>query len=212
MVLDSKRDKVNFIMDPVANALRGVHPDLISFTALGLAAVAGVMLFFSYDHWQILLPLSAILVLVSGFFDGLDGKVARIAGKANKRGDFLDHVLDRYADVLMIGGVAVSAWCSPYLGMMAIIGVLLTSYMGTQAQAVGAKRMYAGLLGRADRIVLSFAAPLVQLVMMLLGYRELDIMGFQINAFEVMMLWFAVVGNLTAIQRAAVTWKGLKGV
>jgi archaetidylinositol phosphate synthase len=211
MVLDSKRDKVNFIMDPVANALKGVHPDIISFTALILAGVAGVTLYFSYDHWQWLLPLSAILVLVSGFFDGLDGKVARLAGKANKRGDFLDHVLDRYADVLMIGGVAVSAWCNPYLGMMAIIGVLLTSYMGTQAQAVGAKRMYAGLLGRADRIVLSFLAPLVQMVMMLLGYRELDIMGFQINAFEVMMLWFAIVGNLTAVQRAAVTWKGLKG-
>jgi archaetidylinositol phosphate synthase len=210
MVLDSKRDKVNFIMDPAANALRNVHPDIISFTALILAAVAGVMLYFSYDHWLILLPLSAIIVLVSGFFDGLDGKVARLAGKADRRGDFLDHVLDRYADVLMIGGVAVSAWCSPYLGMMAIVGVLLTSYMGTQAQAVGAKRMYAGLLGRADRIVLSFLIPLVQLVMMLLGHREVDIFGFQINAFEVMMLWFAVVGNLTAIQRAAVTWKGLK--
>jgi len=210
MVLDSKRDKVNFIMDPAANALRNVHPDLISFTALILAAVAGVMLYFSYDHWLILLPLSAIIVLVSGFFDGLDGKVARLAGKADRRGDFLDHVLDRYADVLMIGGVAVSAWCSPYLGMMAIVGVLLTSYMGTQAQAVGAKRMYAGLLGRADRIVLSFLIPLVQLVMMLLGHREVDIFGFQINAFEIMMLWFAVVGNLTAIQRAAVTWKGLK--
>jgi archaetidylinositol phosphate synthase len=105
----------------------------------------------------------------------------------------------------------VSAWCNPYLGMMAIIGVLLTSYMGTQAQAVGAKRLYAGLLGRADRIVLSFIIPLVQLVMMLMGYREVDIMGFEINAFEIMMLWFAVVGNFTAIQRAAITWKGLKG-
>lgn len=210
MVLDSKRDKVNFIMDPAANALRNVHPDIISFTALILAAVAGVMLYLSYDHWLILLPLSAITVLVSGFFDGLDGKVARLAGKAGRRGDFLDHVLDRYADIFMIGGVAVSAWCSPYLGLMAIVGVLLTSYMGTQAQAVGAKRMYAGLLGRADRIVLSFLIPLVQLVMMLLGYREVDIFGFQINAFEVMMLWFAVVGNLTAVQRAAITWKGLK--
>ncbi|HUT28117.1 MAG TPA: CDP-alcohol phosphatidyltransferase family protein [Methanomassiliicoccales archaeon] len=211
MVLDAKRDKVNFIMDPIANVFKGVHPDIISFTALGLAALAGVGIYFSYDHWQLLLPLSAFLVIISGLFDGLDGKVARLAGKANKRGDFLDHVLDRYADVLMIGAVAVSAWCSPYLGMMAIIGVLLTSYMGTQAQAVGVKRMYGGLLGRADRIVLSFVIPLVQFVMMLLGYREIGIMGFEVNAFEVMMLWFAVVGNLTAVQRAAITWKGLKG-
>ena len=211
MVLDSKRDKVDFIMDPIANALKGVHPDIISFTALGFAALAGITLYFSYDHWLLLLPISALLVLISGLFDGLDGKVARLAGKADKRGDFLDHVLDRYADIMMIGGVAVSAWCSPYLGMLAIVGVLLTSYMGTQAQAVGAKRLYAGLLGRADRIVLSFIIPLVQLVMLLFGYREFDILGVQINAFEVMMLWFAVVGNLTALQRAVITWRGLKG-
>jgi len=147
---------------------------------------------------------------VSGFLDGLDGKVARLAGIADRRGDFLDHVLDRYADMLMIGGVAVSAWCSPYLGMMALIGVLLTSYMGTQAQAVGAKRMYAGLLGRADRIVLSFLIPLVQMVMVLLGHSSIELLGIEFNAFEVMMLWFAVVGNLTAIQRAVLTYDWLR--
>jgi len=196
-------------MDPVARAMVKVHPNYISFMAIILAAVAGVMLYFSFDHW-VLLPLSAVVVLVSGFLDGLDGKVARLAGIADRRGDFLDHVLDRYADMLMIGGVAVSAWCSPYLGMMALIGVLLTSYMGTQAQAVGAKRMYAGLLGRADRIVLSFLIPLVQMVMVLLGHTDVELLGLEFNAFEVMMLWFAVVGNLTAIQRAAVTYNWLR--
>ena len=209
MGLDSHRGKVDFIMDPVAKAMVKVHPNYISFMAIILAAVAGVMLYFSYDHW-VLLPLSAVVVLVSGFLDGLDGKVARLAGIADRRGDFLAHVLDRYADMLMIGGVAVSAWCSPYLGMMALIGVLLTSYMGTQAQAVGAKRMYAGLLGRADRIVLSFLIPLVQMVMVLLGHTDIELLGIDFNAFEVMMLWFAVVGNLTAIQRAAVTYNWLR--
>jgi archaetidylinositol phosphate synthase len=196
-------------MDPVAKAMIKVHPNYISFMAIILAAAAGVMLFYSFDHW-VLLPISAVVVLVSGFLDGLDGKVARLVGIADRRGDFLDHVLDRYADMLMIGGVAVSAWCSPYLGMMALIGVLLTSYMGTQAQAVGAKRMYAGILGRADRIVLSFLIPLVQMVMVLMGHTEVELLGIQFNAFEVMMLWFAVVGNLTAIQRAAVTYNWLR--
>jgi archaetidylinositol phosphate synthase len=196
-------------MDPVARAMVKVHPNTISFMAIVLAAVAGVMLYFSFDHW-VLLPISAVVVLVSGFLDGLDGKVARLAGIADRRGDFLDHVLDRYADMLMIGGVAVSAWCSPYLGMMALIGVLLTSYMGTQAQAVGAKRMYAGLLGRADRIVLSFIIPLVQMVMVLLGHTDVEMLGVEFNAFEVMMLWFAVVGNLTAIQRAVNTYNWLR--
>jgi archaetidylinositol phosphate synthase len=196
-------------MDPVAKAMIKVHPNYISFMAIILAAAAGAMLFYSFDHW-ILLPISAMVVLVSGFLDGLDGKVARLAGIADRRGDFLDHVLDRYADMLMIGGVAVSAWCSPYLGMMALIGVLLTSYMGTQAQAVGAKRMYAGILGRADRIVLSFLVPLVQMVMVLTGHTEVELLGIHFNAFEVMMLWFAVVGNLTALQRAVLTYDWLR--
>lgn len=209
MVLDSHRNKVDFIMDPAARALRNVHPNYISLMAIILAALAGVMLYYSFDQW-LLLPISAVVVLISGFLDGLDGKVARLAGLADRRGDFLDHVLDRYADMLMIGGVAVSAWCSPYLGMMALIGVLLTSYMGTQAQAVGAKRMYAGLLGRADRIVLSFLVPLVQMVMVLLGHNEVGILGFEVNAFEIMMLWFAVVGNLTAVQRAVSTYNWLR--
>jgi len=199
MVLDSHRGKVDFIMDPVAKAMIKVHPNYISFMAIILAAAAGVMLFYSFDHW-ILLPISAMVVLVSGFLDGLDGKVARLAGIADRRGDFLDHVLDRYADMLMIGGVAVSAWCSPYLGMMALIGVLLTSYM----------RMYAGLLGRADRIVLSFLVPLVQMVMVLTGHTEVELLGIHFNAFEVMMLWFAVVGNLTALQRAVLTYDWLR--
>jgi len=209
MVLDSHRSKVDFLMDPVAKAMVKVHPNTISFLAIILAGVAGVLLYFSFDNW-VLLPISAVVVMVSGFLDGLDGKVARLAGIADRRGDFLDHVLDRYADMLMIGGVAVSAWCSPYLGMMALIGVLLTSYMGTQAQAVGAKRMYAGLLGRADRIVLSFLIPLVQMVMVLLGHSSIELLGIEFNAFEVMMLWFAVVGNLTAIQRAVLTYDWLR--
>ena len=71
MVLDSHRGKVDFIMDPAARALRNVHPNYISFMDIILAAVAGLMLYFSYDHW-VLLPLSAVVVLVSGFLDGLD--------------------------------------------------------------------------------------------------------------------------------------------
>jgi len=211
MVLDSHRGKVDFLMDPVARAMAKVHPNNISYMALLLATVAGVTLYYSYENWA-LLPISAVVVLTSGFLDGLDGKVARLTGIADRRGDFLDHVLDRYADMLMIGGVAVSSWCSPHLGMMALIGVLLTSYMGTQAQAVGAKRMYAGLLGRADRIVLSFITPLVQTVMVLIGSPEVSLLGIEVNAFEVMMLWFAVVGNLTALQRAVMTYQSLKRV
>lgn len=198
---------MEFVLVPIAKALSRFHPNTLSWLSFVMAWVAGLLIFFSPQYWELLLPLSAVAVLLSGFLDAIDGKVARLTGKASKRGDLLDHILDRYSDVVMIGAVAVSAWCNPYLGMLALVGVLLTSYMGTQSQAIGAGRLYAGLLGRADRVVLLVLAPLVQAVFMALGYEVLDLGWFTLSAFEIVMLWFAVVGNITAVQRAVAIWK-----
>jgi len=208
MVLDGQRNKVDFALAPVAKRLINVNPNIISWIGLLLAFLSGLLLYLSFEQHYLLL-VGAAVVLISGYFDALDGKVAKLAGKASLKGDYLDHVFDRYADVFMIGGVAVSAWCNPYLGMLALVGVLLTSYLGTQAQAVGAPRLYAGLLGRADRVVLSTLFPIIQFVMILVGYPAIEIAGYSITWLEIMMLWFAVVGNLTAVQRGIITWRNL---
>ena len=211
MVLDSKRESVEFILDPLAKALSKVHPNTLSWIAFALAVVSGLLIYFSYDfHPYALLPLAAIVVILSGFFDAIDGKVARLTFKSSKRGVLLDHVLDRYADIIMIGSVAESAWCSPYIGILAIIGVLLTSYMGTQCQAMGAGRLYSGLLGRADRVVLLTLAPIVQVILMAItGSAWITIGDYSITIFGIVMLWFAIIGNLTAVQRAIKIWKML---
>jgi archaetidylinositol phosphate synthase len=208
MVLDGQRKKVDFALTPVAERLIGVNPNMISWAGLILAFVSGLLFYLSYERHYLLLAGAAV-VLLSGYFDALDGKVAKLAGKASNRGDYLDHVFDRYADVFMIGGVAVSAWCNPYLGMLALVGVLLTSYMGTQAQAVGAPRLYAGLLGRADRVVLSTLFPIIQFIMIFAGYSVIEIFGYSISWLEIMIIWFAVIGNLTAVQRGIITWRNL---
>lgn len=209
MVLDTQRDKVDFALTPVARKLINVNPNYISWAGLILALVAGIVMYRSFSLVWLLIP-GAILVMISGYFDALDGKVAKLAGKDSKRGDYLDHVFDRYADVLMIGGVAVSGWCNPYLGMMALVGVLLTSYMGTQAQAVGAPRLYSGLLGRADRVVLMTLFPIIQYIMLTFTeYGFLSIGSITLSWMEIMILYFAVLGNMTAIQRAIVTWNAL---
>jgi archaetidylinositol phosphate synthase len=208
MVLDEQRGKADFALTPVAKRLINVNPNMISWVGLILAFVAGLLLYLSFEYHYLLLAGAAV-VLASGYFDALDGKVAKLAGKAGRKGDFIDHVFDRYADVFMIGGVAVSAWCNPYVGLLALVGVLLTSYLGTQAQAVGAPRLYAGLLGRADRVVLSTLFPIIQFIMILLGYSSIEIWGYEITWMEMMMIWFAVVGNATAVQRAIITWRNL---
>ena len=109
----------------------------------------------------------------------------------------------------MIGAIALSGWCHSWIGLLAIIGVLLTSYMGTQAQAVGAARLYDGLLGRADRVVLCVAIPLIEYLLIRLGYGSFTIFGFHTNLMDLMMVYFAIVGNFTAVQRVVKTWKNL---
>ncbi len=210
MVLDGQRARVDFALAPVARKLINVNPNMVSWAGLVLALLSGVLLYLSaHEGREALLLAGAFVVIASGYFDALDGKIAKLAGKASSKGDYLDHVFDRYADVFMIGGVAFSAWCDPYLGMLALVGVLLTSYMGTQAQAIGAPRLYAGFLGRADRVVLSTLFPIIQYVTMQFGCGSFEVLGIDINWLEIMMLWFAVVGNLTAIQRAIITWRNL---
>ena len=215
MVLDGYRAQADFAITPVAKLLKNVSPNTISWIGLLIALASGIVLAFSYEY-HILLIVGALLVILSGYFDALDGKVAKLYNKCSKRGDYLDHVFDRYADVFMIGGIAVSGWCNPYLGLVAIIGTLLTSYMGTQAQAVGAPRLYAGLLGRADRVVLTTLFPILQYIFLNVASGDyasfafsIGDMAFDLTWLEIMLLWFAVVGNLTAIQRAIVTWKNM---
>ncbi|MGI6009501.1 MAG: CDP-alcohol phosphatidyltransferase family protein [Methanomethylophilus sp.] len=208
MVLDKHRKEADPFVAPVARRFINASPNKVSWLGLIVAAICGVVFYFSYEeHWMLL--LGAVLVLVSGYFDALDGKIAKLANKCTVKGDYLDHVFDRYADMFMIVPFALCDWCDDYIGMFAIMGVLLTSYMGTQAQAVGAKRLYDGLLGRADRVVLCFIFPILQYILSAVWQDTFDVFGHAMSLIELMMLYFAIVGNLTAIQRVIITWRNL---
>lgn len=145
---------------------------------------------------------------MSGALDALDGKVARISSKASKRGDFVDHVIDRYSDAIILAAIALGPRCPVSFGLFAVIGVLLASYMGTQAQALGLSREYRGILGRADRIAVLVVVALVQYFFEL-GNGEFinDIFGYSLIAW--MMIYFGLAGNITALQRAWLIWKSL---
>lgn len=206
MVLDRFRPGADRLLVPVARRMEHVNPNTISWMALLAAILAGISF---YLGGAVLLLLALVLILLSAYLDALDGKVAKMYGKASARGDFIDHVFDRYADVFLLGGIAFNAaYCRLGIGTLAIIGVLLTSYMGTQAQAVGQGRRYAGLLGRADRLVLLGLGGLVQLIAVPAGGVTF---GFGVASFgplEWIMVLFAVLANATAIQRAIGVWRG----
>jgi archaetidylinositol phosphate synthase len=201
MVLDSQRKNVDPLISVFARVFLKVNPDVLTWASVIAAFIAGLFFYYSTPEMELtnyFLFGAAIFVFLNGFFDAIDGKVAKLTNKASKRGDFLDHALDRYADVLILGGLALSTWCRyPSIGLLAIVGMLLTSYMGTQAQAVGCKRNYSGLLGRADRIVLLMIAPVIQYALLYYNYQ----LPWGLSLLEWVLIYFAVVGNLTAVQR-----------
>ena len=212
MVLDNKRENVDPILNSIAKRLVNINPNLLTWLSLLFAFLAGVFFYFSNPADELVylyLFCAVFFVFLNGLFDAIDGKVAKLAHKTSKRGDFLDHAIDRYADVFIVGGLALSPWlrAHPYIGFLAIVGVLLTSYMGTQAQAIGYKREYSGLLGRADRLVLLMFAPIIQMILIYFTGSGLILRLFLL---EWILLYFAVIGNITAIQRFYSTLKWFK--
>lgn len=209
MILDKKRDSVDPWLTTIAQHLSGIPADVFTWIALLCAIISGVFFYFSSPQHELMnyfLFIASFFVFLNGFFDAVDGKIAKITNTASARGDFLDHALDRYADVFMIGGLALSTWCRPSIGILALIGVLLTSYMGTQAQAIGYRRDYSGLLGRADRLVLLMVVPIIQHIILRFPIN----LPWETTILEIVLLYFAVMGNITALQRFIATLQWFK--
>lgn len=209
MVLDKKRSTVDPILSKLATVFSSFSPDFFTWLALLCAVLAA---FFFYQSSPLIerqippLLFASLFVFLNGLFDAVDGKIAKIKHISSKKGDFLDHAIDRYADVFIVGGLALSPWCHLEIGFFAMIGMLLTSYMGTQAQAVGQKRLYAGLLGRADRLALLIFAPVIQYI--LLYFNHPFIYGFSL--LDWVLVYLAILGNFTAVQRFILTLLSFK--
>ncbi|MAH17993.1 MAG: hypothetical protein CL960_05860, partial [Euryarchaeota archaeon] len=200
MVADNFREIGTRLLTPLA---RSFPLDPMGISLLSLATAIGAGYCFSQANaGEVWLLYAAGLVFLTALLDALDGIVARIRNLASKRGDLVDHTLDRVADVIILGGIALGPLVNERAGFAALLGVLLLSYMGTQAQAVGAGRVYSGLLGRADRLVLLMTVPVIQF------FFDVPIEG------EYLITWmaytFAVVCSGSALLRFWLVWKFLE--
>ncbi len=216
MVLEGYRERVRPYFDRLSRPFLRWAPDRLSGVALTLAGAAAVCAVVVRWTTPLLFLAVSALVLLSGLFDVLDGHVARATGRSSPRGDFLDHVLDRYADVAILLGLAASSFVQPVLALLALVSLLLTSYMGTQAQAVGQGRAYGGLLTRADRLVVIAAAAFLEFDWSLPWpwapsepWARFHVAGVAFTVLDVAMLYFVVAGQWTAITRARRTLRAL---
>lgn len=201
MTLDAFRPLADRMIEPLISGAKraGLTPNGVSVLAL-LAAVGAAGSFAAAGDQRPLYLVGAVFVFLNGVFDLVDGGLARELETDSPAGDLLDHVLDRYADILIIAGLA--AGVGEYeLGLAAVTGVLMTSYLGTQAQAVDLDRVYGGLLGRADRLALTGVVTTVAAVV------DATAVGLTIVGW--LLVVFAVVGHVTALQRFYYAMKAL---
>jgi archaetidylinositol phosphate synthase len=129
-----------------------------------------------------------IVLLLAGFFDILDGGVAKVSGKVTKFGAVLDATLDRYSDLIIIGAIIIAGLCNPIWGIIAIIGSVMVSYVRAKGELEGVKMAGVGVMERAERI-------LILAVFAIASYTWLGI------------IILAVLTNFTVAQRLYHVWK-----
>jgi len=170
----------------------GLSPNQVSTIGI-ICALFSALLYWNSQFYQPIQIAAIIFLLASGFFDALDGAIARIYGEATSFGGFLDSLLDRYADAVVFSGIILGGLCDPIgpigpvAGFAALTGSLLVSYARARAEAAGVKMETVGIAERAERIIILTAASLLNLI-----WRE---------ALGLGMIVLAILTNLTVLQR-----------
>jgi phosphatidylglycerophosphate synthase len=201
------------LLDPLADlmARAGVRADFLSMLGLALSLGAGLAFFEGWFRW------GSGLVAAAGLFDLLDGQVARRAGRVSRFGAFLDSILDRFSEGVVLTGLAgfyisglvdlvldpglaaaqmarglePRTWAAVALtAVVALVGSFMVSYTRARAEGLGLE-CRVGWFGRPERMVLVIIAGL-----------------FGVGpVMPAALLLLVILSFSTAAQRVAHVWK-----
>ena len=180
----------------------GIPPDAITVASTAAAGVAGVLMGLDF------LSLGGWVYLFGASLDFIDGRVARASGRTTRAGAFLDSTLDRVAELLVLGGLAVAFRTSPVL--IAVLGSagasLLVSYARARGEALGADEVVrVGGMQRPERIVFTgLACALSPLADALFGP------GVGRSVLGCALATLAVLTTATAVRRTIAIYRSLR--
>jgi len=161
----------------------GITPNQLTLAALALGVAAGVLI-------ALALPVTAALVLLlSGLLDALDGELARQSGAATPFGAFLDSIADHYGDLAVYLGIAWLLLDSGdlltlLLLLVAMFGSLIGSQIRSRAGMLGLDTKDIGFFTRAERILVF-------------------VLGLLTGLLSPAVAILALAHNLSALQRLA---------
>lgn len=189
-VLNNLRESLRPALEKVGKgfAATGLSPNFWTVVGLVIALASAVIYGMGMEFGLI---IGGILLLVSGFFDMVDGQVARVTGKTSKKGEYLDSMFDKISEVAIFLGILVGGYAEPYLVLLAITLSLLVSYARAKSDLINIKLQGIGIGERAERL----------LVIAVIG-----IFGFMDYAVVIVV----IIAGITLIQRMIYTAKNIK--
>jgi CDP-diacylglycerol---glycerol-3-phosphate 3-phosphatidyltransferase len=188
-------DKIGHRLDPylyyLLKKVLGEHGNPNFFTLMGLFATLVASLLILNGFWF----LAGLAIILSGLFDLFDGVVARKLGKVTAFGGFLDSVLDRYSDLLLLLAILIHYLKKEDPGLVILtsivsMGTILIPYVRAKAEALQVPCTI-GLMERAERIVLLSIGTLFQWM-------------------EPVLWILAILTHFTVLQRIYYVWKKLR--
>ena len=189
-MLNNLRCALQPILEKIGNvfASTGLSPNFWTLIGLVFALASALVYGLSLEFGLI---IGGLLLLVSGFFDVIDGQVARVTGKTSQKGSYLDSMFDKIAEVAIFLGLLVGGYAEPYLVLLAITLSLLVSYARAKSDALNIKLQGVGIGERAERL-------LVIAIIGIIGYMEPAV------------IIVVVIAGITLVQRMIVTAKNIK--
>jgi soluble lytic murein transglycosylase len=189
-MLGRYRDTVRSWSDPVGRRLFRLRLRPNHLTVIGLVVSLFAASAFIAGH----LRSAAFLLIAAGLCDLLDGALARASGQVTAFGAFLDSVIDRYSDLVVLLGIVVFFARTPnargaVVAMAGVVGSVMVSYTKARAQSIGVD-CTVGMMERPERLLCLIAG----------------------GVFDLMepALWvLAVLSNLTALQRILFTRRAM---
>ena len=192
-MLGRYRERIRAWTDPVGRGLfrLRLRPNHLTVIGLGVSFLAASA--FSAGRTR----AAGLLLIVAGLCDFFDGALARVSGQVTPFGAFLDSVIDRYSDLLVLLGIVVLFARMPHtrgaiVAMAGLIGSMMVSYTKARAESIGV-RCTVGMMERPERMICLIAGAL-------LGLLE-------------PALWIlAILSNLTALQRILFTLRATRSM
>lgn len=194
----------------------GVTPNVVTTIGL-LGNVAATVLFViaAFRTWEQgsptwgLVTIAGAVIILFSLFDMLDGQVARIGGMVSKFGALYDSVLDRYCELLTLGGIALFllAAGSPVgalLSFLALVGSVMVSYVRARAEGLDIE-CKVGFMQRPERVVVTSLSALAAGIVGEAGHSETAVI-----ILLCAMALIALLANLTAFARLRHCAKALK--